>query len=167
MREGRAFDRWCGSDNEALWEFPLITLRIRHRTTYRYRQPVSLGPHRLMLRPRESRELRLISSEVTVTPAGTVTWAHDVFGNAVATATFQAMADTLVIASTAELQLDAAAWPVFDIAASAVTYPSRPSQTVAGLGTGVRSRQLDGHSCAPEGSERGRARNDLLSEPGG
>ena len=36
-------------------ELPLITLRIHHRTTYRYRQPVSLGPHRLMLRPRESR----------------------------------------------------------------------------------------------------------------
>ena len=35
-------------------------------TTY---QPVSLGPHRLMLRPRESRDLRLISSDVAVTPA--------------------------------------------------------------------------------------------------
>jgi transglutaminase-like putative cysteine protease len=119
---GRAFGRWGDSD-EALWEFPLITLTIRHRTAYRYREQVSLGPHRLMLRPRESRELRLISSEVTVTPAATVTWAHDVFGNAVATATFPAMADSLVIASAVELQLHAAAWPVFDIAASAVTYP--------------------------------------------
>ncbi len=76
-----------------------------------------------MLRPRESRELRLISSEVTVTPAGGVTWAHDVFGNAVATASFQTMADTLVIASAVELELNATAWPVFDIAASAITYP--------------------------------------------
>ena len=41
-----------------------------------------------MLRPRESRDLRLISSDVTVTPAAVVTWAHDVFGNAVATASF-------------------------------------------------------------------------------
>ncbi|WP_407647753.1 transglutaminase N-terminal domain-containing protein [Halovulum marinum] len=32
---------------------------IVHTTTYRYRQAVSLGPHRLMLRPRETRELRL------------------------------------------------------------------------------------------------------------
>jgi transglutaminase-like putative cysteine protease len=101
----------------------LTTLKIHHRTTYRYRQPVSLGPHRLMLRPRESRDLRLVSSDVTVTPAATITWAQDVFGNAVATVTFQAMAGNLVIDSIAELQLNAAAWPVFDIAASAIVYP--------------------------------------------
>ncbi|MGA7328128.1 MAG: transglutaminase family protein [Rhodomicrobium sp.] len=101
----------------------MITLKIHHRTAYRYRQPVSLGPHRLMLRPRESRDLRLISSEVTVSPTATVTWAQDVFGNAVAAATFRGMADNLVIDSVAELQLNAAAWPVFDIAASAIVYP--------------------------------------------
>jgi transglutaminase-like putative cysteine protease len=101
----------------------LITLQINHRTTYRYRQPVSLGPHRLMLRPRESRDLRLISIDVNVMPAAFVTWAQDVFGNAVATATFQTMADSLVIDSVAALQLNAAAWPVFDIAASAIYYP--------------------------------------------
>ena len=105
----------------------MITLKIQHRTTYRYRQQVSLGPHRLMLRPRESRDLRLISSDLAVTPAATVTWAQDVFGNTVATATFQAMADTLVVDSVAELQLDATAWPVFDIAASAIFYPFRYS----------------------------------------
>jgi transglutaminase-like putative cysteine protease len=105
----------------------LITLRIHHKTTYRYRQPVSLGPHRLMLRPRESRDLRLISSKVTVTPAAAVSWAQDVFGNAVATATFQTMTDSLVIDSVAELELDAAAWPVFDMAASAIFYPFRYS----------------------------------------
>ena len=100
-----------------------MMLSIHHRTTYRYRQPVSLGPHRLMLRPRESRDLRLISSNVAVTPAAAMTWAQEVFGNAVATATFQGMADTLVIDSVAELQLSAAPWPVFDIAASAIVYP--------------------------------------------
>jgi transglutaminase-like putative cysteine protease len=101
----------------------LIALRIRHKTTYRYHKPVKLGPHRLMLRPRESRELRLMSNFVTVTPAATVTWAHDVCGNAVALATFGALADHLVIDSVAELELDAAPWPVFDIAASAADSP--------------------------------------------
>jgi len=108
-------------------ELALIALTIRHTTRYRYRQPVQLGPHRLMLRPRESRDLRLISSDVTVAQAAAVTWAQDVFGNAVATASFQTMADTLVIESVAKLELDAAAWPVFDVAASAICYPFRYS----------------------------------------
>ena len=46
----------------------MISLSIRHKTTYRYRGPVAFGPHRLMLRPRESRELRLTGFELTVTP---------------------------------------------------------------------------------------------------
>jgi hypothetical protein len=54
-----------------------------------------------MLRPRESRDLRLISSRVTITPS-VLTWAHDVFGNAVATATFQTMTDNLVIDSVTD-----------------------------------------------------------------
>ncbi len=37
------------------------------------------------------------------------------------------MADTLLIDSVAELELTAAAWPVFDIAASAIFYPFRYS----------------------------------------
>ena len=38
----------------------MIALKIHHRTTYRYRRLISLGPHRLMLRPRESRDLQYI-----------------------------------------------------------------------------------------------------------
>ena len=105
----------------------MIKLTIRHKTTYRFHRPVTLWPHRLMLRPRESRDLRLISSRVSITPAATVTWAQDVFGNAVATANFNVMADHLVIDSAAELELNAVAWPVFDIAASAISYPFRYS----------------------------------------
>lgn len=105
----------------------MTTLKITHRTTYRFREPVSLGPHRLMLRPRESRELRLIASEVSVAPEAVLTWAHDVFGNAVATAGFPALTDRLVIDSVTELELSAAAWPVFAIAASAIRFPFRYS----------------------------------------
>jgi hypothetical protein len=108
-------------------ELLLITPKILHTTTYRFNERVSLMPHRLMLRPRESRELHLVSTQITVTPDAILTWAHDVFGNAVATATFQMTATNLVIASVAELQLDAVAWPVFDIAFSALSYPFRYS----------------------------------------
>ena len=79
-----------------------------------------------MLRPRESRDLRLISSHVTVAPAAVVTWGQDVFGNAVATASaFQSSFDTLSIDSIAELELEASAWPVFDIAAEAIFFRFR------------------------------------------
>ena len=105
----------------------MIALEIRHRTTYRYWDQVSLGPHRLMLRPRESRDLRLISNAVTVTPAAQVAWAQDVFGNSVATAVFQGVTDCLSIDSVAEVELHGSAWPVFDIAASAIVYPFRYS----------------------------------------
>jgi transglutaminase-like putative cysteine protease len=105
----------------------VIKLSINHRTTYQYGQAVSLGAHRLLLRPRESRDLRLISSDVAVTPTATLTWAQDVFGNAVATAIFDCMADQLVIDANAELELDTADWPVFGIAASAIAYPFRYS----------------------------------------
>ena len=103
----------------------MVTLRIRHRTTYRYGKPVAPRPHRLMLRPRESRELRLLSMELTVEPHAVVTWAQDVASNMVATATFQTMANSLIIDSVAELELDAVAWPVFEVAASAIFYPFR------------------------------------------
>jgi transglutaminase-like putative cysteine protease len=104
-------------------EFALITFRIEHRTTYRYSRPVRLGPHRLMLRPRESRDVHLLSSEVSVAPAAAVAWAQDVFGNAVAIATFQSKAYNLWIDSVAELELMATAWPVFDIAGAAICFP--------------------------------------------
>ncbi len=49
------------------------------------------------------------------------------FGNAVATATFGQPSDTLVIESVAQVVLSAAAYPVFPIAASAISYPFRYS----------------------------------------
>jgi transglutaminase-like putative cysteine protease len=107
----------------------MISLHIHHRTTYRYRSLVAFGQHRLMLRPRESRELRLMGFELTVEPQARVTWAHDVWGNAVATAAFQAMGDKVAIDSVARIELDAVAWPVFDITASAIVYPFRYSDS--------------------------------------
>lgn len=97
--------------------------QISHRTEYHYRKPVRLGPHRLMLRPRESRDLRLVSNAITTWPPSTLSWAQDVFGNAIATAAFDADSESLIIESAVTLELTSAAWPVFPIAASAIHYP--------------------------------------------
>ena len=98
-------------------------LAVRHRTTYTYDAPIAFGVHRLMLRPRESRNLRLYAHDLAISPEAAVTWSHDVAGNAVAMATFAEPSDTLVIDSSARLALSVDQWPVFDIAASASTYP--------------------------------------------
>jgi transglutaminase-like putative cysteine protease len=98
-------------------------LTIRHETRYHYRREVAPGPHRLMLRPRESHMLRLIDHRLTMEPAADVIWANDVFGNAVATATFDAPCRDLHIVSTATLRLDVEQWPVFPVTAGAAQYP--------------------------------------------
>ncbi|WP_299900757.1 transglutaminase family protein [uncultured Ruegeria sp.] len=101
----------------------MVTLEIVHTTKYRYRHKVSLGPHRMMLRPRETRELRLLSHTLDITPMATVAWARDVAGNAIATAVFDVQTDHLMILSRSSIELTAPAWPVFAICASAVEYP--------------------------------------------
>ena len=101
----------------------MARLEIVHTTSYRYSRAVTLGPHRLMLRPRETPELRLLSHVLTITPKATTTWAHDVAGNTIATARFEGATDRLLIESRATVELTAPAWPVFAIAGSAARYP--------------------------------------------
>lgn len=114
-----------------------------------------------MLRPRESRELRLISSEVAVTPAAAVTWSQDVFGNAVAMVNFQAMSDNLVIESVTKLELTAAVWPIFHIAVSAIFYPFQYSgDEWTDLGALATEQYSD-----PKGQLRGWARAFIRDYP--
>jgi transglutaminase-like putative cysteine protease len=77
------------------------TLNVRHRTTYRYSQRVEFGEHRLMSRPRDSHDLRLLDTSLLIDPRpDTLRWIHDVFGNSIAIATFDDLADTLIFEST-------------------------------------------------------------------
>jgi Bacterial transglutaminase-like N-terminal region len=59
----------------------LTILEVRHPTIYRYREPVGFGDHRLMLRPRDSHDLRLIQTDLNISPPASVCWHHDVFGD--------------------------------------------------------------------------------------
>ncbi|WP_184401751.1 transglutaminase family protein [Rhizobium sp. BK650] len=98
-------------------------LSIGHRTTYSYRSPVQLSPYRLLLRPRKGPELLLQRHQIAASPGGRVSWTTDVFGNAVATMTFPEPTQQLEIVSRADVDVKSEAWPVFDIAAPAATYP--------------------------------------------
>ena len=64
-------------------------LSVRHVTVYRYADPVGFGEHRMMFRPRESHDLRLIEERLDIVPRPTrLRWLHDVFDNSVAVANF-------------------------------------------------------------------------------
>jgi transglutaminase-like putative cysteine protease len=82
-------------------------VRITHTTEYRYVRPVRFTTHRLMLRPRDSHDLRLLSATLGLTPAPASTrWAHDVFGNSIATVNWDEglAANTLRLVSTLDLE---------------------------------------------------------------
>ena len=46
---------------------PLLT--IQHKTVYRYTHPVAFGEHRIMLRPRDGHDLRVLSSSLEIDAA--------------------------------------------------------------------------------------------------
>jgi transglutaminase-like putative cysteine protease len=98
-------------------------LTVRHATTYRYSGPVTFGQHRLMLRPRDSHDLRLVGAELALSPPGNVRWMHDVFGNSVALVDFEAPAAELKVVSTLSIERYALARPDFPISPEAESYP--------------------------------------------
>jgi transglutaminase-like putative cysteine protease len=98
-------------------------LTVRHATTYRYAQPVTFGQHRLMLRPRDSHDMRLVGAELTLSPPGAVRWMHDVFGNSVALVDFQGPGALLKIVSTLKIERYGLEGPVFPLAPEAELYP--------------------------------------------
>ena len=76
-----------------------MDLRVRHSTRYLYGHDVTFGPHRLMLRPRDSFDMRIINTSLTIQPNASVGWMHDVYGNSIAIATFLQPGQTLLIDS--------------------------------------------------------------------
>lgn len=101
----------------------MTTLQVHHRTRYRYERPVSFGVHRLMLRPRDGHDMRIIDSTLTLSPPAEVRWEFDTFGNSVAYAEFRDSADELVVQSDLVLHRYALEGPLVDIAPRAVPYP--------------------------------------------
>jgi transglutaminase-like putative cysteine protease len=102
----------------------MTILTVRHITTYQYKQPVSFGEHRMMLRPRESHDQRLLESKLEITPKPTnLRWIQDVFGNHVAIARFSGRAEALRFDSTIRLDHSPADIVDLDIEDFARAYP--------------------------------------------
>ena len=79
-------------------------LLIKHVTTYQYTEPVTLLPHKLLLRPREGHDIRIESAELIIFPAHQLQWQRDVYDNAMAEATFTEPGSQLSIDSRVLIQ---------------------------------------------------------------
>ena len=114
-------------------------LTVRHVTSYTYSEPVRFGEHRMMFRPRESHDLRLLTTKLDILPPpADVRWLHDVFDNSVAIATFDEAASELRFESTVTLEHIETALPDYALDVGARTYPSGASLSVR------RPRPMDG-----------------------
>jgi transglutaminase-like putative cysteine protease len=99
-------------------------LTVRHVTVYRYAEPVALGEHRMMFRPRESHDLRLMGTQLDIVPQPTqLRWVHDVFDNSVAVATFSGRTTELRFDSTVTLEHIETELPHYALEPEAAIYP--------------------------------------------
>ena len=102
----------------------MTILTVRHVTTYRYRRPIAFGDHRMMFRPRDSYDQRLIDSRLRITPQPAhIHWIHDPFGNCVALARFKTRASELRFESTIRVDHYPDNVPDFRTEPRAQTYP--------------------------------------------
>jgi transglutaminase-like putative cysteine protease len=103
-------------------------LTVHHSTTYRYSEPVRLGQHRMMFRPRESYDLRLIRTNLSITPQPAhLRWLHDTFDNSVAVVTFEGATSELSFESTVTLEHFETSMPEYPVEEYARKYPFRYS----------------------------------------
>jgi transglutaminase superfamily protein len=81
------------------------SLTIRHVTTYRYRRRVAFGEHRMMLRPRDSHDQRVIEAGLEISPEPrSLRFVQDVFGNHVGIAQFSSSSKELRFDSIVRLE---------------------------------------------------------------
>ena len=81
------------------------SLNIRHVTTYRYRRPVSFGEHRMMFRPHDPHDQKVIWANLEINPdPSSLRFFQDAFGNHVGIARFSSCARELQFESTVRIE---------------------------------------------------------------
>jgi transglutaminase-like putative cysteine protease len=102
----------------------MAILTVRHLTVYRYSMPVAFGDHRMMFRPREGYDQKLLDASLTIVPQPkAMRWLHDVFSNCVAVASFDTRSEELSFES--DIRLEHTPWnlPDLQIEPEATVYP--------------------------------------------
>jgi len=81
------------------------TIEVRHLTRYRYANPVFLGKHRMMFRPRESFDQHVLHCSIAITPKPIdIRYLHDVFGNCIGVVRFGDKSSELMFDSLVRLE---------------------------------------------------------------
>ena len=102
----------------------MTILTVRHLTTYSYAAPVRLGEHRMMLRPRDSNDQRLLKASLKIEPRPhRLRWIHDAFDNCVAIADFAGETRRLEVENNITLEHIAFDEPEFLLEDKARYYP--------------------------------------------
>jgi transglutaminase-like putative cysteine protease len=97
--------------------------KIVHKTVYTFAAPVTLNAHALLLRPRDSHELRIESSILRIDPVATLRWVRDIEDNSIAIAEFSQPSDRLEIYSEVDIQQYNVAPMDFVVDSYAAKYP--------------------------------------------
>jgi len=101
----------------------MTVLRVNHVTTYSYSQPVGFGEHRILFRPRDSYDQRLLHCELSMSPPADLHWIHDAFGNCLAIAEFAERAAELRFETVIVLDHTPQEGPRFRTASRAKSWP--------------------------------------------
>jgi len=80
------------------------SFQIVHRTYYRFSEPVTLGKHRFRIYPRESRECRVESFNLILSPNAPLRWQKDAEDNSVAIVNLGIVSQTFSVESEVVIQ---------------------------------------------------------------
>jgi transglutaminase-like putative cysteine protease len=101
-----------------------VFFNITHTTHYRYARPVTLGEHRVLFRPRDSHDLRVLATDMQVTPTPVdIRLIQDVYSNSVALVQPQSPATELKVVCSFSVEHTGTRALDFSLSPRAQTYP--------------------------------------------
>ena len=96
---------------------------IIHTTHYRYNSPVTFGEHRVMFRPRDSHDQRVLATDLQVSPEAAVRLIQDPHSNSVALVTPLGLANELRIVCSFTIEHAQSQYPELQLSPSALIFP--------------------------------------------